>query len=293
MKTLFILVLLAAQAAIAAGEQPVAGTWAFKQGGKIVSYRKLNADGTYYEANYRTIPEDGSIVLNNVYDLIPPSFLWKQDGSAVVFHYRGDDTPVAAYTLSGGKLIDMADGLVAVRVPVAEIPRSLLRPVLMVKKGETLTLQGKETVATVDLCQYSFGSVPDLQPADPAKPLMQIYEATTAPPGPEEMLGIKTPLHFDYESSKPLLTVRDVHDILLAPDGKGVILYLDDRDAQTYYELTKKYEKGYLIMIATDAVGQVMHITGEVRDGYMSFEGPGKDEVAKYLRQRFRLGEFK
>ena len=289
--------LMARGVCMAADDAPVpktpVGVWAFNKDGKAVSIRKLNEDGTYYEANYRANPEDGSVILNNVSDVNPPSYSWKLKDGIVSLYTVDRPQPLASYTIKDGKLVDEADGMVAVRMETADIPRSLLRRKrLIYKKGETAWFGGREVTVGDDLYQYSFGSVPDILPDDPKTPLLQFYEARRDPPSKNKK-GSDAKPGFHIDTNKPLLTVRAVHDVILSPDGKGVVLYLNDDDSEVYSVLTKKYLNQFMVLLATEDTGSVMHITGRVTDGYISFEDPVKTNIATYLRRRFHLGEFK
>ncbi len=126
----------------------------------------------------------------------------------------------------------------------------------------------------------------DIKPDKPETPLFQVFE-----PIPKQ--GTDNVPSFTFDPKHPLLTVTTVRDLILAHDDKGVMLGLNAKDTKVFTKLTHQYNGRYLILIATDDVGQVLHITGPIEDGYIGFKHPESANFAQYLRKRFRIAEFK
>jgi hypothetical protein len=97
---------------------------------------------------------------------------------------------------------------------------------------------------------------------------------------------------FSTESKEPLLVVSSLADLTLDPDGKSVLIRLNERDARIFAELTKKIQGGYLLIECTDTIPQPIRILTPVEDGQIQFRYPYAELAAEYFRKRFRIGEF-
>jgi hypothetical protein len=127
----------------------------------------------------------------------------------------------------------------------------------------------------------------DIKPADPSTPLLKFYEPKFT------SLGSATQRPEAELVLPPLLTVWSVRDLILARDGKGVMLGLTESDTKKFAELTRRFDKRYLIVAATDEIMEVLHITAPIEDGCVGFKHPAKAPIAEYLRRRFHIAEFK
>jgi hypothetical protein len=68
---------------------------------------------------------------------------------------------------------------------------------------------------------------------------------------------------------------------------------LTPSDTKKFAELTRRYNRRYLIVFGTDSVAEALHITAPIEDGDIGFKHPEEAPMAEYLRRRFRLAEFK
>jgi hypothetical protein len=125
-------------------------------------------------------------------------------------------------------------------------------------------------------------------PADHTKPLFRIF-APISMPAPADAPRPK----FTFDDEHPLLIVHSVSDLRLARDNKGVLITLTPGDAKKFAEITRKYNDALLLLEADGQVLQAMHITAPITDGIIGWKYPQEEEVAKYLRRRFRIAEFK
>jgi hypothetical protein len=125
-------------------------------------------------------------------------------------------------------------------------------------------------------------------PPDRTKPLFRIF----AP------VPMTTPVRaarpqFTFDDQHPLLVVHSVGDLVLARDNKGVLITLTPDDAKKFAEITRKYNDALLLLEVDGQVLQAMHITAPITDGIIGWKYPQEEQVAKYLRRRFRIAEFK
>ena len=90
-----------------------------------------------------------------------------------------------------------------------------------------------------------------------------------------------------------MLVVSTVSDLVLAKDGKGVLIRLNAKDTRAFAELTGKFQGKVLFIVCTDKIIEGMRIIAPIEDGYLGFKHPDSAPVAEYLRKRFRIGEFK
>jgi hypothetical protein len=100
------------------------------------------------------------------------------------------------------------------------------------------------------------------------------------------MADVKNPGNVTFDDTKPLLKIFDVSEKRLGRDNKGVLLRFTDRDTQTFAALTSKYSGKYLIVVASDDVMEMLHITAPIDDGYLGFKGPEEEPMAAYLRSK-------
>lgn len=124
----------------------------------------------------------------------------------------------------------------------------------------------------------------ELKPSDSDGALFQIFEGI-----PKNADRSK----FTIDSTKPLLVVHTLRDVILAQDNKGVLLRLNEKDTRAFAELTKKFEGQVLFLQCTEELMEGMRIAAPIEDGYLGFKHPQSAAVAEYLRKRFRIGEFK
>jgi DNA gyrase/topoisomerase IV subunit A len=98
---------------------------------------------------------------------------------------------------------------------------------------------------------------------------------------------------FTFDDKHPLLVIYSVSDLMLARDNKGVLITLTSDDAKKFAEISRKYNDALLLLEADGQVLQAMHITAPITDGIIGWKYPQEEQVAKYLRRRFRIAEFK
>ncbi len=126
-----------------------------------------------------------------------------------------------------------------------------------------------------------------LAPTNPTVPVFRLFE-----PIPMKARG-SAPAGLTFDKQRPLLSVTGVRDLKLARDGKSVLLRLTDKDTRAFADLTRRYQRRSLLLVATDEIMQLLDVTSPVADGALVFEQPNDAAVATYLRRRFRVGEFK
>jgi hypothetical protein len=85
----------------------------------------------------------------------------------------------------------------------------------------------------------------ELIPADSQAPLFQVFEALPKKPD-------KTT--FTIDSTKPLLVISSLSELVLARDGKGVLVRLNEKDAKAFAELTRKFRGKVLFLQCTDTL---------------------------------------
>ncbi len=124
----------------------------------------------------------------------------------------------------------------------------------------------------------------ELKAADSQGPLFQVFEGT--------LKNTDKP-SFAIDSTKPLLVVSTLRDLVLGQDNKGVLFRLNIADSKTFFELTRKFRGKVLFLVCADTVIEGMRITAPIEDGYIAFKYPESAAIAEYLRKRFRIGEFK
>ena len=130
-------------------------------------------------------------------------------------------------------------------------------------------------------------SAADIKPDDPSTPLLKIYEPKFT------NLGSPTEIAKANLILPPLLVISSVRDLRLARDNKGVLLGFTEADTKIFAELTRRFNRKYLVVAATDDTMEMIHITAPIEDGYLGFKHPEADAMAEYLRRRFHLAEFK
>jgi hypothetical protein len=135
-------------------------------------------------------------------------------------------------------------------------------------------------------CLAAVTTAADIKPADSAAPLLTIYEPKFTSSGSEAQPA-------KAELGRRLLVISSVRDLVLARDNKGVLLGLTSADTKKFSEITRRFDKRYLVVMATDDIMEVIRITAPIEDGYIGFKHPEEAPIAKYLRRRFRIGEFK
>lgn len=141
--------------------------------------------------------------------------------------------------------------------------------------------QGKIPAGLIQ--SYPKPSDTDLKPADSDKALFQVFEGI--PRNPEKTSFVI--------SGEPVLVVSTISDLVLAKDYKGILIRLNAKDTRAFAELTKKFQGKVLFIVCTDKIMEGMRIVAPIEDGCLEFKHPQSAEVAKYLRKRFRIGEFK
>lgn len=124
----------------------------------------------------------------------------------------------------------------------------------------------------------------ELKPADSQDPIFRVFEGI---PRESDKPG------FTIDFKNPLLVVSTLSDLVLAKDGKGVLIRLNERDTKVFAELTRKFKGRILFVQCTETLMEGMRITAPIEDGYVEWRHPRSAEVAAYLRKRFRIGEFK
>ena len=141
-------------------------------------------------------------------------------------------------------------------------------------------------VAVLSISTWVHGS--EYFPADRTKPLFRIFAPIPMSPRPD---AARPQLTFD--DKHPLLVIYSVSDLTLARDNKGVLITLTPNDTKKFAEITRKYSDALLLLEADGQVLQAMHIAAPITDGMIGWKYPQEEQVAKYLRRRFRISEFK
>lgn len=141
--------------------------------------------------------------------------------------------------------------------------------------------------AAVLLASSAFAA--EIRPVDASTPLFRIFQALPSKTARGNTKGPQVTL--DYK--RPLLVVWSVRDVRLAPDRKGVLLTLTEKDRKIFAALTNKYNQGLLLLEAQGGVLEAIYITAPVENGVLEFRYPDDAAVAQYLRRRFKLAEFR
>ena len=115
------------------------------------------------------------------------------------------------------------------------------------------------------------------------QPLLQIFEAQVKNVEMNQL---------SYDEKHPLLTVREVPEIHIAHDNKGILLVLKDDDAKTFAAITREYEGRPLMFKAVDGTVRPITIQSVVEDGKVGFKYPEAEPLAADYRRHFHLGEF-
>jgi hypothetical protein len=129
----------------------------------------------------------------------------------------------------------------------------------------------------------------DIKPADPATPLFRIFQAL-----PRK--GVQGNIHgpqVTLDAKRPLLVVWSVRDVRLAPDRKGVLLTLTEKDRKIFAALTHKYNQGLLLLESQGNILEAIYVTEPLENGMLEFKYPDDMAIAQYLRRRFKLAEFR
>ena len=133
------------------------------------------------------------------------------------------------------------------------------------------------------LAGVAFGAA-EITPDNPAVPLFRVFIGIPPQGGGKGMT---------FDEKRPLLTVRAVRELGLGRDDKSVQVTLTPDDARDLGLLTRKYDKGFLLLEAQGRVLTALHITKPIQNGVLGFKHPQDAVVAEYLRKRFRIGEFR
>jgi hypothetical protein len=128
----------------------------------------------------------------------------------------------------------------------------------------------------------------DIKPSDYTTPLFRIFQAL---PKGEQRKNESPQVTFD--AKRPLLVVWSARDLKLAPDHKGVLLVLTEKDTKVFAALTHKYNQGLLLLEAEGGLLEAIQITEPVENGILAFKSPDDAPMAQYLRRRFKLAEFR
>jgi hypothetical protein len=129
----------------------------------------------------------------------------------------------------------------------------------------------------------------EIRPVDASTPLFRIFQALPSKAAPGNTKGPQVTM----DDKRPLLVVWSVRDVRLAPDRKGVLLRLIEKDRKIFAALTNKYNQGLLLLEAQGGVLEAIYITEPVENGVLEFRYPDDATVAQYLRRRFKLAEFR
>lgn len=129
----------------------------------------------------------------------------------------------------------------------------------------------------------------DIKPADSATPLFRIFQALPRKGAQENIHGPQVTL----DDKRPLLVVWSVRDVRLAPDHKGVLLTLTEKDRKIFGALTHKYNQGLLLLESQGNILEAIHVTEPLENGMLEFRYPDDAAMAQYLRRRFKLAEFR
>ena len=110
----------------------------------------------------------------------------------------------------------------------------------------------------------SFGAT-DMVPEKPSIPLFKVFIGIPMKGGGEGMT---------FDNRQPLLTVSQVRDLGLAADNKSVRIKLSPDDARDLWLLTRKSDKGFLILESEGRVLTALHVTKPIQDGVLAFKHP-------------------
>ena len=133
------------------------------------------------------------------------------------------------------------------------------------------------------LAASAFGAA-EINPDNPAVPLFRVFIGIPPQGGGKGMT---------FDEKRPLLTIRAVRDLGLGRDDKSVQITLKPDDARDLAILTRKYDKGFLLLETQGRILTAIHVTKPIQNGMLGFKHPQDAVVAEYLRKRFRIGEFR
>src|ERR1700720_1642931 len=141
------------------------------------------------------------------------------------------------------------------------------------------------TISCAAVLLASSALAAEIRPVDANTPLFRIFQAL---PSKAAQGNTKSP-QVTLDDKRPLLVVWSVRDVRLAPDRKGVLLVLAERDRKIFAALTHKYNQGLLLLEAQGGVLEAIYITEPLENGVLEFRYPDDAAVAQYLRRRFKL----
>jgi hypothetical protein len=133
------------------------------------------------------------------------------------------------------------------------------------------------------LAASAFGAA-EITPANPAVPLFRVFIGIPPQGGGKGMA---------FDEKRPLLTVRAVRELGLGRDDKSVQITLTPDNARDLALLTRKYDKGFLLLEVQGRVLAAIHVSKPIQNGVLGFKHPQDAIIAEYLRKRFRIGEFR
>jgi hypothetical protein len=120
--------------------------------------------------------------------------------------------------------------------------------------------------------------------AGPDSPVLQYYELIPAAP------SLDRPGTPNFKMGKLLLTIQSVRSATLEPDGKSILIALNDQDKKSFAELTRKHQ-GQLLFCQVSAkpvIGGIAFISAPIENGVIEFsEARYSGDIAEYLRHRF------
>jgi hypothetical protein len=119
------------------------------------------------------------------------------------------------------------------------------------------------------LCARGVSDGSEITPADSTKPLFRLF--APVPTSTSDSLARES---VTFDDKRPLMTVRSVSDLLLAPDQKGVRITLTPSDTKKFAVLTRKYNQQLLLFEADGEVLAALRITAPIVDGIIGFKHP-------------------
>ncbi|HWM26497.1 MAG TPA: hypothetical protein VNP98_16900 [Chthoniobacterales bacterium] len=100
--------------------------------------------------------------------------------------------------------------------------------------------------------------------------------------------------------SKSAFDVYGFREVILADDDKGITIGLDDQDRRQLKTLAQKDKRRWFVAAAPPKdffVGEfavaVVYMTPSMADGQITFKHPECGSIARSLRRRFRIEEFR
>ncbi len=113
-----------------------------------------------------------------------------------------------------------------------------------------------------------------------AAPVFEVFRLSSSQGNPGEVA---------FDGKRPLLTVRSVEDVKVDYEHSTITVALKEADRKSFAALTSQFTGRLLLLRGGDSAMEVMHITGEIGDGHLSFRRSEEAPIFAYLMRRFHL----